>query len=754
MFHSARFTRRQLLKLGIMGAGATAFGGLASQAAMAQDLIRGGVSPSRTTGRSRLAVPSTCGLCTARCGILGFVEEDRLVKIEGNPRDPNSRGRLCARGQAGVNRMYDPDRVMFPMERAGRRGENQWVRLSWEQAYDKLEARLLDLQARDPEGLVLHTGLEGGGMLARRFMGAFGSRALIDETSLRGANREAANQLCMGTPGEVVDIANARYILNFGGNPYESHSLYVPFVQRLVDARMSGAKLVTFDPRLSLTAGRSDEWFPLLPGTDGFVVFAVANVILQQGLHDREFLSRWTDISLEELSGQLSAYTPEAAEAVSGVRADDIRRIATEVTRVRPAAVMFGGGVTHQRGAVSVQRATILLNALLGSVGVAGGYCPSPAMSLPEPAPQPPPTSPTVEMADHVDRVLRGERLAGVYITSLANPAYSWPDSQAFDEALRDEGRVQYLVAIDTNLTETAMLADLVLPAATYLESWGLEAPPPQDMVPYVTLRQPICRPLGESLSVDDILLTLGTRLGGDAPQFFAFPRLENYIDAVVSQIPEVSDAGGLGLLREQGAWYDLSAPSSHAVASGGFGTTSGRLELRSVAADAAPGNGGTSVLPGFDGPEGEEFALVTYRPNVHSGDYTANCWWLAEIAHDNALLVNSEVAKRKGLHQGQHVRLVSPVGELFVPVRITNGIHPKVVALATGFGHEGIGRIARSERFRSSDPMTMHVWWDKKGNGINVSRLVPGKTEKPGGGLVWMDTRVRIEATGNGRGT
>jgi thiosulfate reductase / polysulfide reductase chain A len=754
MFHSARLTRRQLLKLGIVGAGVTAVGGLASQAAMAEDLLRGGVSPSRTTGARRLAVPTTCGLCTARCGILGFLEEDRLVKIEGNPRDPNSRGRLCARGQAGVNRLYDPDRILFPMERAGRRGENQWVRITWEQAYDKLEARLLELQSQDPEGLVLHTGMEGAGMLARRFVGAFGSKALIDETSLHNANREAANQLSIGTSVEVVDVANARYILNFGGNPYESHPVYVPFVQRLVDARMRGAKLVTFDPRLSLTAGRSDEWLPLLPGTDGFVVLAIANVILQQGLHDREFVSRWTDISVEELRSQLSAYTPEAAESVSGVHAGAIRRIATEVTQVRPAVAMFGGGVTHQRGAVGVQRATILLNALLGSVGVAGGYCPAPAMALPDPGPEPPATYPAAEMADHLDRVVRGERPAGVYVTSLANPAYSWPDPQAFAEALKDERRVRYLVAIDTNITETAMLADLVLPAATYLESWGLEAPSPQDMVPYLSLRQPVCRPLGESLSVDDILLTLGTRLGGDAPRFFAFPRLESYLDAVIGQVQGVSEAGGFGLMQEQGIWHDLAAPSQHAALSGGFATASGKLEIRAVAAEAALGNGTASVISDFKGPAGEEFAFITYRPNVHSGDYTANCWWLAEIAHDNALLVNSEVAKRRGLHQGQHVRLVSPVGDLYVPVRITNGIHPQVVALAAGFGHEAMGRIARSERFRSSDTMTMHLWWDKKGNGVNASRLVPGKTEKPGGGLVWMDTRVRIETSGDGRAT
>src|SRR5512133_84044 len=164
-----RLTRRQLLKLGLLGAGALATGGALADMATAEGLLDGGKSVSRTTGAVRRAVPSNCAYCLSRCSIVGFTENAKLVKVEGNPRDPNSRGRLCARGQAGINRLYDPDRLPFPLERAGRRGEGKWTRLSWEQAYDVLEERLLAVQASEPGSAVVHTGLEGPGLMARRF---------------------------------------------------------------------------------------------------------------------------------------------------------------------------------------------------------------------------------------------------------------------------------------------------------------------------------------------------------------------------------------------------------------------------------------------------------------------------------------------------------------------------------------------------------------------------------------------------------
>jgi thiosulfate reductase/polysulfide reductase chain A len=740
-----RLTRRQLFKLGAVGAAMAATSAVAAKAAMAEDLIRGGRSVSRTTGLVRAAVASTCALCTARCGILGFVEDGRLVKIEGNPRDPNSRGRLCARGHAGINRLYDPDRVLTPMKRAGNRGEGRWTQITWEEAYQTLQDRIQELQARQPESLVLHTGAEAAAMLGKRFVAAVGSKVLIDETRLQEASREAAGRSVLGAAGEVVDVSRARYILNFGGNPYESHPLYLAFVQRLVDARMDGAKLVTFDPRLSLTAGRSDEWLPVTPGSDGMVALAMAGVILQQNLHDAQFLSRWSDVSRAEMARQLAPFTPEAAAAASGVSGETIRRLATEFARVRPTVAISGGGVSYQAGAVDTQRAVLLLNAVVGAIGTPGGHSPATDIGFQDPDPVPGETLSASDTLQFVDAYLQGSRRAGIYMTALANPAYSWPDPAAFRQALLDENRTSFLVAIDTNMTETSALADLFLPAATYLESWGLESPPSQEMVPFVGLRQPVVRARGDSLSVDDMLLTMGTRLAGQAPQLFPYPTVEVYVNKVVSKVPGLGDTG-LATLKERGVWYDTGRVPQY-LPSDGFATPSGKLQLGSIADAKGLASGGSGAVS-VNG-DSRELTLVTYRPNVHSGEYSANCWWLAEINHNNALLINPVAAQQRGIKQGQRVKVISAAGEVETSVRITQGIHPQVVALALGFGHSAVGRIARGEQFKGSDPMTVHIWWDRQGNGVNATSLIPGKRADGGGGLVWMDTRVRVEAVG-----
>ena len=743
-----RLTRRQILKFVAAGTVMAASGMFAAKAALAEDLIRGGRSVSRTTGQTRRGVASNCALCTARCGIIGFLEDERLVKIEGNPRDPNSRGRLCALGQAGVNRLYDPDRVLAPMKRGGKRGEGKWTQISWEDAYQILQDQLQNLQTQEPDSLVLHTGTEATAMLGRRFVAAVGSRAFVDEAKIKDANREAANRAVLGTAAEVVDVGRARYILNFGGNPYENHPAYLPFVQRLVDARMGGARLVTFDPRLSFTAGRSDEWFPLVPGTDGVVALAMANVIVQQKLHDSQFLAKWVDISEKDLVAQLAAHTPEAASAASGIPAETVRRVATEFARVRPAVAISGGGVDHRSGAVDAQRAVLLLNTLVGAIGMPGGYLPASSISFPEPDPVPAKTFSTTEALQFVQQLLEGKKRAGMYVTAMANPAYSWPGSAAFRQALMDESRVSFLVAMDTNLTETSSLADLFLPAATYLESWGLESPAAQELVPYAAIRQPVVQARGDSLSVDDMLLTMGTRLAGQAPQFFAFPTVENFVSKAISKVPGLSEAG-LALLKEQGAWYDTEKTPQYMPPDGVFATPSGKLQLGSItdATDLSSSRHAAAVSVGAG--DSEDLTLVTYRPNVHSGDYSANCWWLAEIAHNNSLLIHPAAAQKRGIKQGQRVKVMSEAGSVETAVRITQGIHPGVAALALGFGHSSLGRIALGEQFKSSDAMTAYVWWSGHGNGANASSLISMKSADGGDGLVWMDTRVRVEGLG-----
>jgi len=362
------------------------------------------------------------------------------------------------------------------MIRRGKRGSGNWEKISWGKAIDELANRIRIIRdSGKTEGIFFHAGGEET-LLAKRFLGALGNPTIIDEEGLNHLNKVVGQRLTWGAGVEVPDVANSRYILNFGSNPYEDHEFYVGLIGRLVEARLTkGAKLVTFDPRLSKTAGNSDEWFSIRPGTDALVALAMAHTIMKLELHDREFLERWTNISPQRLAEHLSPYTPEKAEEMSGIRADDITRIAREFASVKPATTLSGGGVVKHLNGVQNERCVALLNALTGNIDTPGGYCLPRTYGLEQ---TDIPAFASVPAQRALTLIKEGRVSCQLYFSYKSNPAYSNPDKKLVEEVLHDEKSVPYLVVMDTHMTETAHVADLFLPAATYLESWGLTSPP------------------------------------------------------------------------------------------------------------------------------------------------------------------------------------------------------------------------------------------------------------------------------------
>ncbi len=249
---------------------------------------------------------------------IGYVKEGRLIKIEGNPNDPNSRGRLCARGQAALNHLYHPERLLYPLKRIGTRGEGKWKRISWDDALDEIAEKLQAVRdSGKPEEFAFHQGRQRSKDALKRFLDAFGTNTQLSHRALCSGNRRAANLTYLWeSDWDLNDVEHSKYILNFGSNVFEAHQGHVPFANRVQNGRFkNGAKLVTFDVRLSNTAGSSDEWFAPFPGTDGAIALAMNHVILQEGLHDAEFIERWTNVTVEELREHLRAYTPRVGRA-------------------------------------------------------------------------------------------------------------------------------------------------------------------------------------------------------------------------------------------------------------------------------------------------------------------------------------------------------------------------------------------------------------------------------------------------------
>ncbi|MDH4265206.1 MAG: molybdopterin-dependent oxidoreductase [Deltaproteobacteria bacterium] len=738
-----KITRRDFLKFGFTSAAVAGFGGsLVSCFSPPPESTR---KVMRTAGKP-VVIASTCLLCPAGCGILGEVSDGRLVKIVGNPKHPNNRGKICSRGHAGINTLYDPDRLLYPLKRTGARGEGRWSRITWEQALEEMAKRLAVLsRSGKTEAFWMEMGSPGSQeLMVLNFLQAFGSPTVFPESGFTDPARAVGQALTWGAETAVCDVAKSRFILNFGANPYEDHEQYVYLAQRIIEGRMANAaKLITLDVRLSNTAGKSQEWIPVNPGTDGIIALAMAQHILQQGLYDKEFLARWTNYPLPKLMEHLGQYTPEQAEKVSGVKAADIRRLATEFTKAKPAVALTGRGVSGHQNGVFNERCIALLNAVGGNIDAPGGCCLPRTMDLSEAKGKNAFSSSPQAFA----ALKEGKEKVEVYFAYMANPAYANPNPEEVLQILKDEKRLPYIVVADTHLTETGAVADLLLPMASYLESWNLESRPAMDLIPFVSIRQPLVPPLGKSQSIGKTFIELAKRIGGGLPQAFPYPSCEDFIGKAAARIEGLSKAGGFELLKKEGVWFDPAAkPVYHSYEKKGFSTPSGKFEIFSKKLQEK----GLPALPAYvpiqthQGIKEDELILTVHRANVMTLRL-ANAKWLAEILHDSPLWINPRTGRARGLRDGDRVKISSPAGSLTVRVRFSQGIHPRVVTLTEGLGHWALGRFARAKKEKSSDFDTGLLWWEKQGNGVNARALIAADFDPVAGGIAWNDTRVTL---------
>jgi len=737
------FTRRDFLKFGFAGATVAGLGG--SLMACLSPPPEFSQKVTRTAG-TPFTMASTCLLCPAGCGILGEIYEDRLVRITGHPNHPNNRGKICSRGVAGINSLYDPDRLLYPLKRAGRRGEGRWSRISWDQALEEMSHRISRLRGyRKTEAFWVEMATPGSKeLLALSFLEALGSPTVFTDSEFSNQNKTLGQVLTWGAESTVIDVAQSRYLLNFGANPFESHEQYIYLAQRIIGGRMANlAKLVTFDVRLSNTARKSHEWFPVKPGTDGIIALAMAHHIIQQGLQDKEFLTRWTNYPLPKLVEHLSPYTPEQAEKVSGVKAADIRRIAAEFAKIKPAATLTGRGISAHRNGTLNERCIALLNAVVGNVDIPGGCCLPRTMDLGGPSLK----GPFASSARAFSALKEGKGKVEFYFSFMGNPAYANPNTAEITQLLKDEQLIPFLVVADTHLTETGAWADILLPMASYLESWNLESRPAMDLVPFVSIRRPMVSPLGKSRSIGDTFLELAKRMGGDISKSLPYKGSEDFIRKAAARIPGLSKAGGIEFLKKEGVWFDPGErPVYRSFEKKGFPTPSGKLEIFSQRLQ----DRGLPALPVYlpiqahQALKEDELILTVYRPNVLTMRL-ANSKWLSEILSTNPLWINPQTARGMGLHEGARVKISSAVGSLIVRVRLTQAIHPRVVTLAEGLGHGGFGGIARAKKVKSSDPDTKLLWWDEEGNGVNPNGVIRADFDPVAGGLAWNDTKITL---------
>ena len=733
---------------------------------------------SRTSLKSLRAIPTTCEQCPAGCGIIAYLDGDRLVQILGNPNHPNNLGGICAKGIAAINLVNDTERLLHPLKRTGARGSGAFTQISWDEAYSTLSDRIREMME---EGRISEFVIDKGqdDSLLDRFLASFGAPRVIDRHILKNLNRRAALTSMTGSPALLEDVGNSRTVLNFGANPFSNHDLFISFALRLVHARVEkGAKLITFDVRLSETAAKSDAWYPTKAGTDGIVALAMARTIVDKGLADSNFIENKTDFTLSNLKSLLDPFSPQSAERESGVNASDIERLAIDFATQKPSVAIFGGGITDHENGTQNARCISLLNWLVGNLEQEGGLF----------FPRLPGRQSDKEKQSQLIPSNRGNTIRGIqeleqtkaridtYFAYLSNPVYSEPDCQSAARLLNNDKAVPFLVVMDTHLTETAMLADVVLPAATYLEGWGLNSAPSLNGIPILNLRQPVVsllsparalrspafdvgkllepsfQPMGEAVEIGNVCLELARRIGGNVSNKFPFQDTQEY---VLKEIRGYGIQGDLESLKENGFWVNHTAKKNSYPDKKDWRPL---LKIPKVKMHSRfPEQEGDTPLPGYQPisshsrKKDDEFILTTFKPNL-MGRGTANSKWIREILHENRLWINKEVARQMGIKNGDRMRVISKKGSLTARALATSRIHPESVALAEGLGHTAVGNVARSRRFKSKDRDTSLIWWAQKGNGVNPMEIIEMRYDPIGGGLGLKDTVVRIEKIKGGQ--
>ncbi len=640
-------------------------------------------------------VHTLCEQCVWRCGVRAKVKDGRVFKLDGNPHHPHAKGKLCPRGQAGIATLYDPDRLQYPLIRAGERGGGKWKRVSWEDALDYVASRMLEIKEKyGPEAMIFSTTHNLIQTQFENLLKAYGSPNYGTQRSLCFNAMILSNLMTYGLEEPGRDYSSAQYIILTGRNLMEAISNSE--TQDLVAAIARGAKVVMLDPRFTKTAAKASEWLPIKPGTDLAFHLALIHEIIENEMYDEEFVQNYT-VGFDELKSAVSGYTPEWAASKCEIPADAIRRIAREFALAAPHAFAHPNWRTSNfLNSFQTERAIAILNALVGNWNqpgglVGGGGGEGEGLGT---IPQPPYPRVSALRLDGVpwkyplvpfklgvfqelrDNILRGDPYqAKGWFIYRQNPLNSLPERRKTIEAF---SKLEFIVTIDISMNDTAWFSDVVLPEATYLERYD----PLAVVGDSVFIRQPVVAPMYESKPGLWIFKELGERLGlGD---YFQYQDEEDYLrkqlEPLGVTLEELKELGHFPMPRGESAAGEEETPALS------WNTPSGKVELASEVLR----NSEFPPTPIWEEPPAapaDQFYLLTGKVAQHTQFATQNNWLLHERVPDNPLWIHPDPARDRGIESGDEVWVESPGGRVKTVALVTERIRPDCVYMTPGFG-------------------------------------------------------------------
>ncbi len=716
-------TRREFLRLaGAMG-GASLFAGchLFSGDVIVPEYIQGAPGPDALENLVGVRnVYSVCALCPGNCGIRCRVAQGTLVTISGSPFHPASTlaplpadtaldyalnfvGSVCAEGGAGIQTLYDPFRIIRPLKRAGKRGSRRWTAISWDQAIAEIvnggnlfgESPVAGLNTLlgAAAGLQFLLGRSdwGAEIFVKKWVKAFDGARLVRNDEAH--QQELAAMACDAVFGPGTGRLDAAYdragcVISFGDAPLDSGIPLVATARRIADARAKAPSFLwaVVDPRLSTSASKSDLWAPVIPGKDRELALGIMRSFIDR--HAQSLMAPRE--ALENLVGDNSA---DFYANACGLPVEIIHVLADFLAHGGPSsAVIPGRAIYAQPGGLDTAKTILMLNSMVGARPSIGGLAKTSSPFFARAEAQLGVESPIVKPAAASD----GQAV----IIWQANPVYENPG--LFIQRFDDTRRTPLVVVIDREMTETAALADYVLPDTTYLERWDICQSPPAVAFPGFGVRAPVVGAVNprnndylplfpETKIAEDILGLLAAKLGLDGFLPDAQGRIKNAWSWFHDELSTLWDA-----MQQEGALSEKTPLDvSRVIERGGFFTSDARSQPSAPQRRGPrPDTEGVRRVPSMARAQGEELILVAFTlPFVRSSRSVTNAW-LLEVLPENRLLMNNDDARRRRINQGDTIRIKSVSGDFSgeCRVHVLPGIRPGVVALARGFGHGQFG--------------------------------------------------------------
>ncbi|MFM2073783.1 MAG: hypothetical protein RJB34_88 [Pseudomonadota bacterium] len=663
--------------------------------------------------------------CPDTCALITRVESGVAVSVRGNPDHPHTDGVLCTKVSRYAERTHHTERLLTPLKRSGPKGSGQFTPVSWDEAMRDIAQRLSTIAARDPQAILPYSyagtmGLVQGEGMAARFFNALGASQL-DRTICASAGAEALTQTLGGKVGMRIEhFAESKLILIWGSNAIGSS---IHFWRVAQEAKRHGARLVCIDPRRSETADKCHEHIALRPGTDAALALALMHELIVHHWLDHDYIEQHT-LGWPALRERALQWPPARAAEVCGIAVEQIERLAHDYGTTRRAAIRLNYGMQRVRGGGNAVRAIACLPALVGAwrhragglLLSASGAFPVQRNALYRPDLLGQRRPRTINMSTIGDDLLRpsspdfGPEVQALLVYN-SNPVAVAPQSSRVVQGFARENL--FTVVLEHFMTDTADLADYVLPATTQLEHWDVH-------MSYghtdVLLNRPAIAPMGQARTNTDFFRELAQRMGLDDPCL-------RDSDEVLCRTA-FGDAVDFSALLDQG-FASLSLPEAP-FADGGFPTPSGRCEFFSQRLADQGQDGLPDHLPNYEPANTHpDYPLAMISPpSRHFLNSTfVNVKSLRDMEGAPWLEMHPSDAQARGLHDGQAVAVFNDRGRYECQLKVNTRARIGVV--------NGMG-----------------IWWRKLGlNGTNVNEVTSQRLSDMGRAPVFYDCWVQVSA-------